>query len=249
MIGVLVNVGAVLLGTAVGLLFGGLISEKLRDISFRAVGLSVLIIGISMSLGGLKALGASHLGNFAPLVLVGSLVVGGIFGEAVGIERGLERFGQFLQEKTAKIPLFAPATENQPGAKAHTLVEGFVTASLLFCVGAMTILGSIQSGLGDPSLLYLKSLLDGIASVALATSFGAGVGLSVIPVIAIQGAIALGAGTIQPYMTVPVIAGLECVGGALILAIGLDLTGIKRLPYGNMLPGVLIAAFIAGIWG
>lgn len=249
MIGVLVNVGAVLLGTAVGLLFGGLISEKLRDISFRAVGLSVLIIGISMSLGGLKALGASHLGNFAPLVLVGSLVVGGIFGEAIGIERGLERFGHFLQEKTAKIPLFAPPAEDQPGAKGHTLVEGFVTASLLFCVGAMTILGSIQSGLGDPSLLYLKSLLDGIASVALATSFGAGVGLSVIPVIAIQGAIALAAGTVQPYMTVPVIAGLECVGGALILAIGLDLTGIKRLPYGNMLPGVLIAAFIAGIWG
>lgn len=249
MIGVLVNVGAVLLGTAVGLLFGGLINEKLRDISFRAVGLAVFIIGISMSLGGLATLGDSRLGSFAPLVLVGSLVVGGILGEAVGIERGLERFGHFLQEKTYNMPLFAPGSAEQPGAKAHTIVEGFVTASLLFCVGAMTILGSIQSGLGDPSLLYLKSLLDGIAAVALATSFGAGVGLSVIPIIAIQGSIALGAGTLQPYMTVPVIAGLECVGGALILAIGLDLTGIKRLPYGNMLPGVLIAAFIAGIWG
>jgi uncharacterized membrane protein YqgA involved in biofilm formation len=182
-------------------------------------------------------------------VLVGALVVGGIFGEAVGIERGLERFGHFLQEKTYKIPLFAPTVSKEPGAKAHTIVEGFVTASLLFCVGAMTILGSIQSGLGDPSLLYLKSLLDGIASIALATSFGAGVGLSVIPVLVIQGSIALGAGTLQPFMTIPVIAGLECAGGALILAIGLDLTGIKRLPYGNMLPGVLIAAVIAGLWG
>ncbi len=249
MLGVLVNVGAIVLGTAVGLLFGGLISEKMREISFLGVGLAVLIIGASMSIGGLSALGESGLGEFAPLVLVGALVVGGILGEAVGIERGLERFGHYLQEKTYNIKLFAPGPAEQPDAKGRTIVEGFVTASLLFCVGAMTILGSIESGLGDPSLLYLKSLLDGIAAVALATSFGAGVGLSVIPVLLIQGGIALGAGTVQPFMTEPVIHALQAVGGALILAIGLDLTGIKRLPYGNMLPGVIIAALIAGFWG
>jgi hypothetical protein len=209
----------------------------------------VLIIGISMSLSGLSALGDSKLGEFAPLVLVGSLVVGGILGEVVGIERGLERLGHFLQEKTYNIKLFAPGPAEQPDAKGHTIVEGFVTASLLFCVGAMTILGSIESGLGDPSLLYLKSLLDGVAAVALATTFGAGVGLSVLPVLVIQGGIALAATTVQPFMTPPVIHALQAVGGALILAIGLDLTDIKRLPYGNMLPGVFIAALIAGIWG
>lgn len=249
MLGVLVNVVAIVLGTAVGLAFGGLITEKMREISFRGVGLAVLVIGASMSIGGLSALGESKLGEFAPLVLVGALVVGGILGETIGIERGLERFGHFLQEKTYNIKLFAPGPTEQPDAKGHTIVEGFVTASLLFCVGAMTILGSIESGLGNPSLLYLKSLLDGIASIALATSFGAGVGLSIIPVLVIQGGIALAAGTVQPYMTVPVISALQAVGGALILAIGLDLTDIKRLPYGNMLPGVLIAAMIAGFWG
>ncbi|TDB36905.1 MAG: DUF554 domain-containing protein [Actinobacteria bacterium] len=249
MLGVLVNVAAILLGTAVGLVFGGLINEKMREISFRGVGLAVLVIGASMSIGGLSALGDSKLGEFAPLVLVGALVVGGILGEAIGIERGLERFGHFLQEKTYNIKLFAPGPAEQPDAKGHTIVEGFVTASLLFCVGAMTILGSIESGLGNPSLLYLKSLLDGVAAVALATSFGAGVGLSVIPVLVIQGGIALVAGTVQPFMTPPVIHALQAVGGALILAIGLDLTDIKRLPYGNMLPGVLIAALIAGFWG
>ncbi len=249
MLGVLVNVATIILGTAVGMVFGGLISEKMREISFRGVGLAVLIIGASMSIGGLSALGDSRLGDFAPLVLVGALVVGGISGEAIGIERGLERFGHYLQEKTYNIKLFAPGTAEQPDAKGHTIVEGFVTASLLFCVGAMTILGSIQSGLGDPSLLYLKALLDGIAAIALATSFGAGVGLSIIPVLVIQGGIALAAGTVQPLMTPPVIHALQAVGGTLILAIGLDLTDIKHLPYGNMLPGVLIAALIAGFWG
>ena len=249
MLGVLVNVAAIIAGTAVGLIFGGLISEKLREIAFKGIGLAVLVIGISMSLGGLSTLGDSKLGEFAPLVLVGSLVVGGILGELVGIERGLERLGHFLQEKTYNIKIFAPGPAEQPDAKGHTIVEGFVTASLLFCVGAMTILGSIESGLGDPSLLYLKSLLDGVAAIALATTFGAGVGLSVLPVLVIQGGIALAATTVQPFMTPPVIHALQAVGGALILAIGLDLTDIKRLPYGNMLPGVFIAALIAGIWG
>lgn len=249
MLGVLVNVVAIVIGSAIGLFFGGLINEKLREIAFRGVGLAVLVIGASMSIGGLGALGESRLGEFAPLVLVGGLVAGGLLGEAIGIERGLERFGHFLQEKTYNIKLFAPGPAEQPGAKGHTIVEGFVTASLLFCVGAMTILGSIQSGLGDPSLLYLKALLDGIAAIALATSFGAGVGLSIIPVLVIQGGIALGAGTVQPLMTPPVIHALQAVGGALILAIGLDLTDVKRLPYGDMLPGVFVAALIAAIWG
>lgn len=249
MLGVLVNVAAIIAGTAVGLVFGGLINDKLRDIAFRGVGLAVLVIGVSMSLGGLADLGDSRLGDFAPLVLVGALVVGGIIGEVVGIERGLERLGHWLQEKTYNIKIFAPGPAEQPGAKGHAIVEGFVTASLLFCVGAMTILGSIESGLGDPSLLYLKALLDGIAAVVLATTFGAGVGLSVIPVLVIQGSIALAAGTIEPYMSPAAIHALQAVGGALILAIGLDLTDIKRLPYGNMLPGVLLAALVAGIWG
>ena len=174
------------------------------------------------------------------------LVIGSLIGEGLRIEYWLERFGQVLQEAAYKAPVLAPGRADQPGEKGHTLVEGFVTASLLFCVGAMTVLGSIQDGLGDPSLLYLKALLDGIASIALATTLGAGVGLSVIPIIIIQGGIAAGAHSVESFMTPEVIASIQAVGGALILAIGFDLAGVKRLPVGNMLPAILVGALAVG---
>ena len=248
-IGVIVNIGAVLAGTAVGLLFGRIISERFRSIAFAAIGLAVIIIGATISLGGLADLGATHLGDYAALVLVGSLVVGSLLGEAMRIEYWLERFGHWLQDRAVRTPMLAPGKTDQPGEKGHTLVEGFVTASLLFCTGAMTVLGSLNDGLGDPSLLFLKSLLDGIAAIALATTLGVGVGLSVIPILVLQGGIALGAGALQPYLTEAVIAAIEATGGALILAIGLDLAKIKRLPVGNMLPGVFIAAALALVLG
>jgi len=248
-LGVIVNVATVLFGTAIGLLFGKLIGERFRAIAFVGIGLSTMVIGASMAIVGLVGLGESHLGAYAALVLVGSLVVGGLSGEAIRIEHWLERFGLWLQEVSYRMPLLAPGKADQPGEKGHTLVEGFVTASLLFCVGAMTVLGSIQDGLGDPSLLYLKALLDGIASMALATTLGAGVGLSVIPIVIIQGGIALGAHGVEPFMTTAVIDAIEAAGGALILAIGLDLTSIKRLPVGNMLPAIVIAAALAAWLG
>lgn len=246
-LGVIVNVLAVLAGTAVGLLFGRLIAERFRAIVFSAIGIATTLIGAAMSIGGLSDLGASKLGDYSALVLVGSLVVGSILGEALRIEYWLEQFGHWLQNRTASIPALAPGKSRQPGEKGHTLVEGFVTASLLYCVGAMTILGSIQDGLGDPSLLYLKSLLDGIASVALATALGVGVALSVIPIAIIQGGIALGASALQPFMTDAVLAAISMVGGALIFCIGLDLASIKRLPVGNMLPSVIIAAVVVAL--
>jgi uncharacterized membrane protein YqgA involved in biofilm formation len=244
-IGVAVNIVAVLAGTAIGLVFGRLISERFRAIAYSGIGLAVIVIGVAMALGGLGDLGATAIGDYSALVLVGALVVGSITGEAMRIEHYLERFGLWLQEKAYRAPMLAPGKVDQPGEKGHTLVEGFVAASLLFCVGAMTVLGSLQDGLGDPSLLYLKALLDGIASMALATTLGAGVGLSVIPILLIQGGIVLAATGVEPYITPAVVASIEAVGGALILAIGLDLAQIKRLPVGNMLPSVFLAAFLA----
>ncbi len=244
-IGVLVNILAVLVGTAIGLLFGKLIGERFRSIAFSAIGLAVIVIGAMMALGGMGDLGKTTLGDYAALVLVGALVVGSLIGEAMRIEHYLERFGQWLQDKAYRAPMLSPGRADQPGEKGHTLVEGFVTASLLFCVGAMTVLGSLQDGLGDPSLLYLKALLDGIAAVALATTLGAGVGLSAIPILVLQGGIALAAHSVEPFITPAVIASVEAVGGALILAIGLDLAQIKRLPVGNMLPAVFLAAALA----
>jgi len=244
-IGVAVNVVAIIAGTIIGLLFGSLITDKLRETAFKAIGLSTTIIGAGMAIGGLAALGDSKIGDYAPLVLVGSLVLGGLIGEAIGIEAWLERFGHWLQTFAHKMPLLAPGKSEQPGEKGHTLVEGFVTASLLFCIGAMTVLGSIQDGLGDPSTLYLKATLDGVASIALASTLGVGVGLSIIPVIVIQGGIALGATGLQPFMTEAVLHAIQATGGALIMAIGFDLTGIKRLPVGNLLPAILVGAGLA----
>lgn len=247
--GVLLNIGAVLAGTVLGLIFGRLISERFRAIVFSSIGVAVIVIGASIALGGLRALGESSLGDYAGLVLVGGLVVGALLGEALRIEYWLEQFGHWLQQQAAKMPALAPGKTTEPGEKGHTLVEGFVTASLLYCTGAMTVLGSIQDGLGDPSLLSLKALLDGFASIPLAAALGAGVGLSVLPIAVLQGGIAIAAGYVEPYMTPAVIGAIEATGGALILCIGLDLVGIKRLPVGNMLPGVFVAAIAAGLLG
>lgn len=250
-IGVIVNVATVLVGTAVGLLFGGLIPERMRETAFRAIGLSTLAIGLAMSLGGMSDMAGSEgpLGTYSALVFVGSLVVGALVGEALRIEYWLERFGRLLQDLAYRMPWLAPTPKSaadEPGEKGHTLVEGFVTASLLFCVGAMTVLGSIQDGLGDPSTLYLKATLDGFASIALASTLGAGVGLSVIPIAIIQGGIALAAASLTG-VTPQEVAAIEAVGGVLIAAIGLDLTGIKRLPVGNMLPSIFIAMALAAV--
>jgi uncharacterized membrane protein YqgA involved in biofilm formation len=250
--GVLLNVITILVGTAIGLASGKAIPDRFRTIAFTAIGLSTTVIGAAMSIGGLADMGKTHMGSYAPLVLVGSLVVGALLGEWIRIEHWLERFGEWLQDISYRIPWLAPAPKSasdEPGEKGHTLVEGFVTASLLFCVGAMTVLGSIKDGLGDHSVLYLKSLLDGFAALFLATTLGVGVGLSVIPVVIVQGGIALSATAIQPFMTPAVIASITGVGGALILAIGLDLLGIKRLPVGNILPAIVIAALVGALLG
>ena len=252
MSGVVLNVITILVGTAIGLAFGKAITDRFRTIAFTGIGLSTFVIGATMSIGGLGKMGATGMGDYASLVFIGSLILGSLVGEALRIEFWLERFGVWLQDISYKIPFLAPtpkSASDEPGEKGHTLVEGFVTASLLFCVGAMTILGSLQDGLGDHQLLYVKSLLDGFAALFLATTLGVGVGLSVIPVIIVQGGIALSASTLQPFMTAGVITSITAVGGAMILAIGLDILGIKRLPVGNMLPAIIFAAVVGGILG
>ena len=240
MSGVVLNVITILVGTAIGLAFGKAITDRFRTVAFTGIGLSTFVIGATMSIGGLGKMGSTGMGDYASLVFIGSLILGSLVGEALRIEYWLERFGGWLQDISYKIPFLAPtpkSASDEPGEKGHTLVEGFVTASLLFCVGAMTILGSLQDGLGDHQLLYVKSLLDGVAALFLSTTLGVGVGLSVIPILVVQGGISLSATTLQPFMNPGVISSITAVGGAMILAIGLDMLGIKRLPVGNLLPG------------
>lgn len=243
--GVLVNVATVLAGTAVGLTFGRFITERFRRIAFAALGLSTFSIGSYMVIGGLMKADAAK-SKYAVLVLVGSLVIGGLLGEAIGVEAWLERFGHWLRRVASRIPVLKAATS---GEGEHQMVEGFVVASLLFCVGTMTIIGSLQDGLGDPNLLYLKALLDGVASIALASALGIGVGFSIVPILLVQGGIALGAHALQPFLTEAVIREMSTVGGTLILAIGLDLADIKRLPVGNLMPAVFVAALLGAFFG
>jgi uncharacterized membrane protein YqgA involved in biofilm formation len=242
-IGVIVNVIAVVIGTAIGLAFGRVISERFRKIAFAALGLSTFGIGATMVIGGLIKADAVK-SKYAVLVLVGALVIGGLLGEAIGVEAWLERFGQWLRKTAYRIPAFAAAGEGE-----HQMVEGFVAASLLYCVGTMTIIGSLQDGMGAPDLLYLKALLDGIASIALASTLGVGVGFSVIPILIVQGGIALGAHGLQPFLTEAVIREMSTVGGTLIMAIGLDLMDIKRLPVGNLMPAVFVAGVLGAFFG
>jgi uncharacterized membrane protein YqgA involved in biofilm formation len=241
--GVIANVISVVVGTAVGLAFGRFIGERFRKIAFVALGLSTFSIGAAMVIGGLMKADAVK-SKYAVLVLVGSLVIGGLLGEAIGVEAWLERFGKWLRKTAYKMPFFASSDEGE-----HQMVEGFVAASLLFCVGTMTIIGSLQDGMGDPSLLYLKALLDGVASMMLASTLGVGVGFSIIPIILVQGGIALGSHSLQPLLTESVIREMSTVGGTLILAIGMDLMSIKRLPVGNLMPAVFVAGVLGAFFG
>ena len=251
-IGVIVNAIAVVIGSFIGVTVGGAIPVKMRDGVVKAVGLSVLAIGLAGALFGLAEVGTYDgiLGDYGALVFVGSMVLGVVIGEALRIEYYLERFGHVLNNLVNRLQsprvqdsaLGAVADENTDDeVREHSLVEGFVTATLLFCVGSMTFLGSIQDGLGNPSTLYLKGLLDGVISIFLATTLGIGVAISAVSVLLLQGLIAGIAFAFGDVIPVESIVLLEMVGGALIAAIGLDLLEIKRLPVGNMVPAVFIA--------
>lgn len=247
-LGTIVNVGAIMAGTLVGLLFGSAIPEKMRKAATQVIGLSVFVIGLSGALSALAVLGKHHapVGKYASIVMVASLVVGTMIGEWMHIERGLERIGEGMRDWLLRTKVLSGKTRQAAeGASddehGSTIVEGFVTASLIYAVGAMTILGSIQDGLGDPSTLFLKAALDGLTSIFLASTLGIGVGLSILPVALVQGAIvvfSLLAGNIVPAIAITT---LEAIGGVIIAAIGVNILDIKRLPVGNMLPALALA--------
>jgi hypothetical protein len=241
-IGTFVNAGAVVIGTLAGLLCGRLIPERVRGTIMAALGLTVLFLGLQMALApNIDPVKFHYTGPLpyqpSPLVIIGGLVIGSLLGELMQLERRLEDLGNRLQR------LVANRAANEAGG--HGLVEGFVTATLLYCVGAMAVIGPIQDATGQPHVLYVKAMLDGIGSIMLASGLGIGVGLSAIPLVLYQGGITLAAGSVTPFLTLPVLATLTATGGLLIAAIGLDLAGIRRLPVGNMLPGVFVASLLA----
>ncbi|MCB1776058.1 MAG: DUF554 domain-containing protein [Candidatus Competibacteraceae bacterium] len=220
MLGTLVNTGAVVVGSAVGLTAGTWLPERIKSILMQALGLAVVAIGLRM------ALEAQH-----ALLAIGCLLLGGVTGELLRIEQCLDNLAETLRRMLR--------------SDSSRFVEGFVTASLLYLTGAMTIVGSIQDGtLGDPSVLLIKALLDGVASVTLASSLGIGVMFSALPVFLVQGSITLLAAQLAFLSQPTVLDAINATGGLLILGIGVNLLEISRIHIGNLLPALLYA--IAG---
>lgn len=221
--GTLINVGAIILGSLIGFLVKGRFPEKLGETVMHGVGLMVLLLGLQMALE-----------TKQPLAVLLSLVLGGMVGELLDLEGGLERFSRQVEARLA--------------AGQDGFARGFVAASLLYCVGPMAIMGSFESGLaGNHAILINKAFLDGISSIALSASLGLGVVFSSVPVLLYQGALTLLAGAVKQVLTQPVIAEMTATGGLLIMAIGFNMLRMVKIRVANLLPalGVIILLVLA----
>ncbi len=222
--GTLVNAAAVITGAAVGLLLKRGMPERYQQTIMQGLGLAVGIIGLQM---------AFKTQNI--LIVILSIVVGAVLGEALNIDAWLNKLGNWL---TAKL-----------GNQYGNVGEGFVTASLVYCIGAMAVVGSIQDGLtGDASTLYAKSMLDGISAIVFASTLGIGVALSSISVLIYQGSITALAGAFSTLLTGSIITELTAVGGVLIIGISLLMLEVKKIKVANLLPAIPAAVIITALW-
>lgn len=227
-IGTIVNIIAIIVGSGIGLIFNGGLKKRFQDILMQVLGLSVIFIGVSGALKGMFLIKDSSLETTGSMLLILSLVIGSFLGEWINIEDKMEHFGEFIKSKVK-------------GNNNPRFVEGFVSTSLVTCVGAMAIVGALQDGLmNDPSMLFTKSILDGVISIIFASTLGIGVLFSVIPLALYQGAITIFAKFIEPFLTDTMINNMSFVGSVLIFAIGVNLAFGKRFKVGNMLPALLI---------
>jgi uncharacterized membrane protein YqgA involved in biofilm formation len=225
--GTLINVGTVLAGTAIGTLLGARLPAGLHARVLAGLGLVTLVIGMDDALAWRDT---------NPLYVLGGVLLGGITGEALGIERALGALGDRLQERFAT------------GDSHSRISEAFFTASLLFCVGPLTVLGSLEDGLtGDYRTLATKAVLDGFASIALSASLGWGVGLAAATVLVVQGALTLGAGLFDDVLRGEALDALTSAGGVLIIGISLKLLELKDVKVGNFLPALVFAPALVGL--
>jgi uncharacterized membrane protein YqgA involved in biofilm formation len=227
MTGTFLNIATVLIGGALGLIFGARIPAQLKATVISGMGLFTMAMGVQM-----------FLNTENPLIVLGSLLIGTLLGEWWKIEDGLQNLGEFLEQRFSR--------EGDDGS--NKFVRGFLTASLLFCVGPMTILGSIQDGLtGDYNLLAVKSVLDGFASLAFASTLGVGVMFSTIIILVYQGGISLLAAQLNSIVTASMMNELTATGGVILLGLAISsLLEIKKIRVGNMLPGLAVAPLI--VW-
>jgi len=216
MLGTIVNSLAVIVGGLIGILFKNVIPEKISDALLKASGLAVITVGIKLSLVG---------ENLTLLIM--SIIIGTGIGELINVEGRLDNLGAFVESKMKN--------------KQNNVTLGFVTCTLIYCVGSMAIVGSIQSGLtGNHEILFSKALLDGIMSISMAVSMGVGVILSSVSIFIYQGIITVLAQSMQSLLSDVVVTKTTAIGGALIMAIGPNFLEIKRIKVGNMLPAVFL---------
>lgn len=216
MFGTIVNTAAIIAGSIIGMILKGGIPRQYSETVMQAIGLAVILIGVK---GALK--------SDELLLIIFSLAIGSVVGEMLKIEERLENLGKWLESRLSKA--------------GDGFSKGFVTASLLFCVGSMAIVGSLESGMtGNHQTLFAKSVLDGVSSIVFASSLGVGVLFSAFSVLVYQGLIALGASLIAKFLTPSVIAEMSAVGGLLIMAVGFNILEFKRIKVGNMLPAIFI---------
>lgn len=243
-IGTLVNAATVAVGSSVGVLAGHRFPERTRTVVTDALGLVTLLIAAdaAMHVGDRSLTGL--VGTAAPMLIVlASLLLGGITGSLLRIEDRLEGFAAVLQRIAAR-----RLGEGEGHEARERFIQGFVTSSLIFCVGPLTILGSISEGIGDgPQQLLLKSALDGFASIAFAASFGWGVGASVISIVVVQGSLtALGA-FLGSFLPDAHLAALTATGGLILVGVALRLLDIRQLKVGDLLPALVAAPLVTQV--
>lgn len=223
LLGTIVNVLLILVGSILGILLKRGIEKRYEDLIMSALGLVTAVIGITFAIKSQNM-----------LIVVVSLVIGALIGEWIDIDSKLNKVGNWLKDKVKGKGGTGLEEESRIG-------EGFVTATLLFCVGSMAIMGALDSGLrGDHTILYTKSIMDGISALIFASSMGIGVALSAFPILIYQGGIALMAQTVQPYLSDAMMIEMNAVGGILLIGIGLSLLDIKRIKVSNLLPALII---------
>lgn len=221
LLGTVVNVAAIAIGTLIGLALKQRLPERITSIVMQGLGLVTALIGVKMIIVTENV-----------LVVLVSIVVGGVFGELLHIEARLDAFGAKVEAKFSR--------------EKGTFAKAFVTSSLLYCVGPMAILGALQDGLrGDYSILLTKSGLDGVASVAFASTLGVGVLFSAIPLALYQGGVTVGASMLEPFLSSSIVNAMTSTGGLLILGIALNILQVTKIRVGNLLPAILIAAALA----
>ncbi len=239
-IGTVVNVATVLLGSGIGVFVGHRLPQRTRNVVTDALGLVTLLIAALSALAVTDTVLSDAVGDSAPvLIVLGSLLLGGIAGSLLRIEHRLEGFGGFLQ---------ARLTRDQASVERRRFIEGFVAASMLFCVGPLTILGSLSDGLGNGAdQLLLKATLDGFAAIAFAASFGWGVAASAVIVLVVQGSLTVLGAALGSFLPDAHLSALTATGGLLLVGVGLRLLKVKQVPVGDLLPALVIAPLLTQV--